>query len=735
MIKRLTYRFVAVCLIFSLFSSAELLTVEGTSSSAPTDEVYPNIKHVHIIFMTHLDLGFTNFTHFVLQQYYDQYFPEAIKTAEYFASKGGTIQFKWTSHPWLLHQYLRHGTPDQISALKVAIAKDYIQWHAGPFNLQVEAMDSSLFDYSLDLAAQLDRMFNKTPKTVLSQKDVPGFTRTAIPIMAKRGIRGMHVGVNDFSTPPAAPNHSPTGTTCNTFLWIDPPSKTEVVAMWCLGYSWPPMGIVPIMKVIVPNFDHALVFLMTIDNTGPQNPSMVQQGWANTQKMFPNAHLIASSLDAFIEKLWPHRRHLPTFELEMGDTWIYGLASDPQKMRIFREISRQRANAIKSGEIQLSDPSVMEFSELLAKLPEHTWGLLNTMMFNFNYSNRLFHAERNTAAVKLNEASWIEQRLYNYMALNVLSRNSTFYRRVVNAVIKSFPLLPDVRHMQSIDISKLNSTVFECGDFVLSFNSSSGAINRLVDKKTSRVWATPNKQIAAFVYQTYNETQFIEFQNAYNECPPHCNVPDFGKPHLSLANPVARYWYPTLRHFYFNPKTMNGSCQFVLNLQLPLPTVVLYGGMKDIWLNVTVVPQIKSLPYTAFFFDLQWFKKTASRMAEATWFSFDPNSVNDTHCTKWYLNKLDGWVTPAETCQNGSRTLHGVWEWVEYRENSVPVFRIRTIDAPLVAPWKPMLLIFPPPTIDGNHGVHFNLHNNAWNTNYPVWYDDDERFRFEMYIR
>lgn len=63
------------------------------------------------------------------------------------------------------------------------------------------------------------------------------------------------------------------------------------------------------------------------------------------------------------------RRRLPTFRLEMGDTWIYGIASDPQKMRVFREISRQRAEALSQGEIHLNDPSVMEFSELLVKLP------------------------------------------------------------------------------------------------------------------------------------------------------------------------------------------------------------------------------------------------------------------------------------------------------------------------------------------------------------------------------
>jgi hypothetical protein len=89
------------------------------------------------------------------------------------------------------------------------------------------------------------------------------------------------------------------------------------------------------MKVIVPDFDHALVFLMTVpsfsfhfqswnkvmkyyqwivqvDNTGPQNPTMVQEGWVNTQKMFPNARLFASSLDVFMEQLWPRNIHFYT---------------------------------------------------------------------------------------------------------------------------------------------------------------------------------------------------------------------------------------------------------------------------------------------------------------------------------------------------------------------------------------------------------------------------------------
>ena len=30
-------------------------------------------------------------------------------------------------------------------------------------------------------------------------------------------------------------------------------------------------------------------------------------------------------------------------------------------------------------------------------------------------------------------------------------------------------------------------------------------------------------------------------------------------------------------------------------------------------------------------------------------------------------------------------------------------------------------------------GVWFNLYNNMWNTNFPLWYDEDARFRFVVY--
>jgi hypothetical protein len=30
--------------------------------------------------------------------------------------------------------------------------------------------------------------------------------------------------------------------------------------------------------------------------------------------------------------------------------------------------------------------------------------------------------------------------------------------------------------------------------------------------------------------------------------------------------------------------------------------------------------------------------------------------------------------------------------------------------------------------------MHFNLYNNVWGTNFPMWYEDDARFRFSWCV-
>ncbi|NOG48471.1 MAG: hypothetical protein HND48_02750 [Chloroflexi bacterium] len=50
----------------------------------------------------------------------------------------------------------------------------------------------------------------------------------------------------------------------------------------------------------------------------------------------------------------------------------------------------------------------------------------------------------------------------------------------------------------------------------------------------------------------------------------------------------------------------------------------------------------------------------------------------------------------------------------------------------LVAPGRPSLLDFHNRLPDMSGGVHFNLYNNVWGTNFPMWFEDDARFRFVL---
>lgn len=60
------------------------------------------------------------------------------------------------------------------------------------------------------------------------QRDVPGLTRAAIPVLASRGVQGFTGGVNGFSAPPGVPKNTP-------FVWRDEESDTELLAMWHPG--------------------------------------------------------------------------------------------------------------------------------------------------------------------------------------------------------------------------------------------------------------------------------------------------------------------------------------------------------------------------------------------------------------------------------------------------------------------------------------------------------------------
>ena len=59
---------------------------------------------------------------------------------------------------------------------------------------------------------------------------------------------------------------------------------------------------------------------------------------------------------------------------------------------------------------------------------------------------------------------------------------------------------------------------------------------------------------------------------------------------------------------------------------------------------------------------------------------------------------------------------------------------IETEDTAVLAFGEPSLWRFDAEKPRLKNGVWFNLYNNMWNTNFPMWYDEDALFRFRIRV-
>ena len=90
--------------------------------------------------------------------------------------------------------------------------------------------------------------------------------------------------------------------------------------------------------------------------------------------------------------------------------------------------------------------------------------------------------------------------------------------------------------------------------------------------------------------------------------------------------------------------------------------------------------------------------------------------------TGFEILKMGRWISP-EGCL-GMKNLHCFFG---VRNDDV---EIENLDPPLAAIFGPHLLEWNNPT--GKQDLYFNLYNNIWNTNFPMWFSDDAKFRFDL---
>jgi len=104
--------------------------------------------------------------------------------------------------------------------------------HAFPHNGELEVLEPSLLQFGINVTRDIATRFGIDFPTVLSQRDVPGFPRSAIPLLAEAGVVALSEGANSAMHPANVPP---------AFVWKDEATGTEQFVMWhALGYGMLP---------------------------------------------------------------------------------------------------------------------------------------------------------------------------------------------------------------------------------------------------------------------------------------------------------------------------------------------------------------------------------------------------------------------------------------------------------------------------------------------------------------
>jgi hypothetical protein len=662
------------------------------------------IRRVHLVFKTHLDVGFTDLAANVIARYLDDYIPRALALAKSLR-EAGADRFVWTTGSWLVWHALEKCRGARRRALEAGIAEGDIRWHALPFTTHTELMDEGLFRRGLGIFRELDRRFGC--RTIAAKMtDVPGHTRAMVPLLAEAGVRMLHLGVNPVCRVPAVPP---------LFRWRSEGAEVAVVYNAVYGDV-----------AEAPGGEAALAFGFTGDNHGPPAPEQVAANYREVRERFPGAQVAAASLDDFAAEL-DRVPNLPVVTSEIGDTWIHGAASDPAKLAGFRALQALHGQLRRGIWTQAWGRRIEAFGRALLLLPEHTWGLdIKSHLGRLwdgpaavaadrrRYRPADFRAALRTPSYRRCVASWQEQRDYLDAAVRVLGhgRPGRLARELLDEALHP-PRWSDTG-LRPVPGGRARSVRWE-----VAVDLVSGAITGLTDLARGRRWADARHPLARFRHQTFAWADYQRWLREYTrDLALHraWAIPDLTKPGMDVV--AARSCFSGPRRVRVRQCVRPGGLRLVVDLTMPAAAVA-RGCPREVRLDLDL-PDTDDQPLEL---ALAWRGKDPTRLPEASWLDVHPRGVEP---ATWRLVKMGVRIDPCDVVAGGGRFLHAV-EAVEAGD-----FTLVPLDAALVAPGGPRLLRADDASPDLGRGISVNLHNNVWGSNFPMWYGEDARFRFRF---
>jgi len=403
-----------------------------------------------------------------------------------------------------------------------------------------------------------------------------------------------------------------------------------------------------------------------------------------------------------------------------------------------------------------SDAAFANFTTLLLKCGEHTWGKdIKTFLHDVdNWTNAQLRAQLAAGAANFLDvvSSWAEQRAWCVdMSLAALTGAGHPLAPAVAAALADLtPTAPPAPAAEGY-APYAAGTVYAAGRWSVGFDAATGAIAALSDALTGQVWASPDdgSRLAYLQYNTLSSDDYATMTGGEPDgyyplpgTPPDWYLKDFGKPNVSSAAPLHQEVVQSLVGLFM--KETADSASFLVHAGFADPALhSYYGAPADIWLRVDV-PRgaATAAPINC---TLEIFDKTATRLPEGLFLRFNVSRSNagQPAPVAWAIDTLGSAVDPFDTVQGGNHHAHGFSEGLRAAKSSAAgkpsALAFQSDDAGVAFFGKPWPLPNPvwANSSDPTEGAGFLLLDNTWGTNYPAWVpwkaeDANMRWRFSV---
>ncbi len=326
--------------------------------------------NVHVIFKTHLDLGYTQRIDEVIRLYQTRFMEKLLDNLDATAGRAKGKRFVWTLSTWLLEQCLdpRGVAPEYLQRLEKYIRDGSVVWGLMPFTTHSEFFGLEEMCRSIYSARRLAERFERPVPTAAKMTDVPAHTASLGMAFASAGGKFFQLGVNPESLPPAVP----------PLFWWKLPDGQRLLCHYHETYGTP----------LLPPQDWPWcewpAIQITSDNVGPQSLETIYHiDWIESH--FDSPVCRTGRLEDFAEAvIRRYGKLLPVVDKEFVDWWVYGIGSQADVTAMTR---RDKERLPQAETVQtLSDwaaakpPGVKKSCDVtgayqqLALFTEHTWG-------------------------------------------------------------------------------------------------------------------------------------------------------------------------------------------------------------------------------------------------------------------------------------------------------------------------------------------------------------------------